>query len=316
MVWECERTQKLFRSREEYDAHLAGMVALAKDRRALATAKRTFNKVAATLRDCRSFTEIEQWILTHWDFLNRACNREKLWCKLTRVEISQVSWGDQSTSHNAPIGQRRNWDGKALNADGTPVPRYHPGFRCSITFWTEQPVKKKYARWEYDFLRPIGLSLGGGGGGRLRYRYDLILWDADFPLLANDPENVLCQEAIAQLHNVEHFNRASVADRAKKYSDFAGSYRYLSSNGVKERLDEEIDLIALCFGDTDFHYLVRAWNPSPTAESNKEFLRVGNTSWCVYCDADKVVELRMSGKIGEIIDLAKRRERVLSPIAA
>lgn len=331
-VWECERTQKLFRTAGEYNLHNANL------RRQDAAAERQRKRIAArdaqvaTLYRCRSFSEIEAWLLENWSMLMREYRghvRTDTKSKLVALRIFDLHFNaEESCSHSSPLGQPTNWGRKPDR------PTHYPGWSGRIA------MRFEGNRGEYDVLKTIGVCTGGGGGGGGEFTFGLTLWEADFPHLtdatydawpslhATTPE--FGKKVTASLHQMQHYDRLTSKTRALAWIDLSKHVRELRESQFPTEfgdVTDKGDMLARAFGATKFRYAVigsldrkvterfenmaRRWEPVPIQPLTDRWWTVQEF---LMEEPDLAVEWKLNGALpphAQIIDLKQRAERLL-----
>ncbi len=209
-VWECPRSYMLFRTEEEYKAHLKKLARqrAAEKKMKLIQIKR--DEKMDELYQCRDFTEIENWLKANWQFVANDKN------VITPVSISfqNMYWSQTSSnSHSAPKGRMTNW------GTGKPsAPKGYPGWtgKLFVTYDREPNLST------FDVMRHTNIYAGSGGGWK-SFQASTNIWAEDFPNMVEEkdfyphmvPQNArgdidLSDERITQLNWLMWRNAANL----------------------------------------------------------------------------------------------------------
>lgn len=184
LAWQCPKTGNLFADKADYRAHLGKIARQHLDARREFNLRTHFNERRRELLRSSSFEDIARWLEANVDLLNarnrdrsrwgRRVDREKKGpVSLTEVRFVGMRWDACcSNSHVAPLGKRTNWGGRYPDE-----PRGYPGYHGSIEF-----CLRNFNRFPTDVFKHTGVCTGGGGGSD-KARYEVTLFDDDFPLL-------------------------------------------------------------------------------------------------------------------------------------
>lgn len=95
------------------------------------------------------------------------------------LKIADLSFGNVSCSHGAPIGKKTNWCGRDKGE-----PTSYLGWRGSIAgkYHKDKTVSNCLGSWEYNRIK--GFHTGCGGGGDTGWHYEFYFFLEDFPKLA------------------------------------------------------------------------------------------------------------------------------------
>lgn len=333
LVWECEETQQLFREEKDYRAHRRS-VARQRVAREKAEAKAAAELLAMQpLYACTNPQEVEEWIITNQDLIMKFTKRfsnHRPNSRLLAVKLLNLSYGEQSCSHNAPLGKPTNWCGR-----GDPLPNTYLGWGGRIELYYERDSGDFY-----DSLKAVGLCSGGGGGGGTwdrkafprgsRLSYEVTLWQDDFPLLPTDQLPYL-------LHDLQHFDRLPTEKRAREFRTLIDKTTKVARLGLGLVSDycrladvtgnEQLNYLARLFGNTPWHYWVKTPSEYRGRDEFQEMGRLrgkeeamglaetyGVPSHHLLTDvgAEAAIRWLMSGAIDEIIDLKERAARLCS----
>lgn len=325
LVWECERTGNLFRDKSDYNRHLSKLrrrdKAEEKERQRIAER----DALDAALYLCESFAEVEAWLVSNWDRLQRDHGHSRERSHVKSIRLHDMVYSDeQSNTHSAPRGGETNWH---RHPD---KPRGYPGWygRISVDYTGHHRVS--------DVLQTLNVCTGSGGCGS----FDVKLWSGDFKnlhlgimkqypaLSALIPEEGY--RIAAFLHDVEGIDRLPVQKRAHKWYDLEKKINHLAKSGIAspfKGVEDKIDRLARVFGETPWRYYVGSRLERGKAELYEgqkrrgheiPILPVGDRMWqmreFLMEDSDMAVEWKLRGDIPahtEIIDLKKRAERLL-----
>jgi len=184
--YQCPWTKKLFLTKKSYVSHLKTLREFRMHSRARANRER---KLAEDFMNQSSFNDIVKWVELHSDFFydrikkttfsgGMRCAREDFFIEISHLDLH---WSDSlSNSHSAPRGKPQNWDRKAVDKNGVPIPNGYPGWGGRIEFKVP-----KNAAFESRVFGTLGIHTGtGGGSGRDAYTiygYDVKIFAEDWP---------------------------------------------------------------------------------------------------------------------------------------
>lgn len=194
-AYRCPFTEKLFADKNEYVHHLR-MLRLSSNREI--RRMRLFNEFVEIRNSITSLDQLPGVIEQNSDkffenaLVNSIIGEEyiKFPHQINILRISLSREDNVSNTHDCPIGGVTNWSRKP------DLPRGYPGWQGSITFTVTFKGDRK-GKHNYNDCSDIlegtrhsstggvtGLHLGSGGSGGETSRYDLKIFDADFPGLA------------------------------------------------------------------------------------------------------------------------------------
>jgi hypothetical protein len=345
LAWHCERSGQLFVEESDYLKHTRKLNrALALEARA---ARQRELEVAAIqpMFEKRTFRALENWIVKNHQLIRAFGRRVSSYGSrhpgnLVYIRFHSMRWGEQSCSHNAPLGKPTNWSKRDPN-----LPSTYLGWRGRVDMYFDD-----YASGETDGLTEVGIctgSGGGGGGATKKYprgyylSYDVILWGDDFPKLIPSGDMLLQENSFggrtveSLFHDLFHYQRSSVENRIKKWADFnrdiltARSFDrelYANVRHANNR-EERINLLALTFAK-DFPYyvegLLKCYKARGVIDRMKRDGKVANLSGLgaytafLTRDAEMFVGWKFDGSLSgdaSIIDL-KARAKTLKGISA
>jgi len=187
-AYQCPWTKKVFDTKASYVEHLRRLRA----DRLLTIRYSTRDKMFNELINQYSFEKIIEWIETHPEFVfdtmfpngvpnYPTCNisyedRNKFWIKITHLRLT---YRDKiNNTHCCPRDGVTCWD-SVESSDGRP--RGYPGWTGRIEFYTSHKISK------YSIaMARLGIHTSTGGVavglvGDNRYRYDVKLFESDWP---------------------------------------------------------------------------------------------------------------------------------------
>lgn len=176
-AWQCPRTKKLFADRGSYLAHLrreARAEALVKK---INAAKRERQKFLAGIKDCSSFEAIAEWVVANSEklllgTLREPPRRNARLPYISVVKFENMRWGDRiSNTHSCPRDGVTNWGSDPAK------PRGYPGWSGRLIFEAHN-----HDSFFNDPFRELDIHKGSGGGGN-PYRYDVKLFESDWPVM-------------------------------------------------------------------------------------------------------------------------------------
>lgn len=135
------------------------------------------------------------------------------YAKLNGVEVTinlEVVFQDCiSNTHNCPIKGVRNWE-----CDNK-LPRHYPGFKGNITFTQTNKSKKSasdiFTHWHGAGV--LGVNLGSGGGSsNSEYRYEVILFLEDFPIIEKKVQLFLKTKQNSLAHETSEKTKIATLD--------------------------------------------------------------------------------------------------------
>jgi hypothetical protein len=175
-AWVCDRTGKLFLSRDDYRGHLRELARKNNAARRLARQRAAFDCEVDKFRfTVRSIADIERWLLANLEMIadcrgDRVYRRQKEPMGVSSIKL-HVSYNTNcSYTHSAPKGRKTNW-GREKG-----IPHGYPGFSGHVNIVTENWFDSR-------FLEMVGVHTGTGGGGGKSYGYGVVIWAEDFPKL-------------------------------------------------------------------------------------------------------------------------------------
>jgi uncharacterized C2H2 Zn-finger protein len=191
-VWECPRTNMLFKTKAQYKRHLKKKARESLEakyhQKIVDTRLDVFRKMRET---CCNAAEIEQFVKDNvkvfWAHAIEQSYFDKdkivpknLVCKHFKIT---ARYNDMvSNSHHCPMnGGVTNWCGKTEGA-----PRGYPGFYGKVDFEFSHGMPSSSSTMFED----TGLETGGGGGSQGTGSYEIYLFLADWPTLTNRIEEM------------------------------------------------------------------------------------------------------------------------------
>lgn len=348
LAWKCEDTGALFEDEKLYRAHRRRHLRdLALEREHKRQRDQELADIAP-LYERQTFGGIEKWLVQNWHLVKRfgrhSIDSGRRQGNLVKVHFYGMRYGDQSNTHNAPLGKETNWGG-----DKKDVPRSYPGWHGRVDFIFDNDG-------EYDPLRTIGMGIGCGSGQWFRskrlpngYKFaaDVIVWEDDFPKLKRgeglDKSTWGARDLMALEHDIMHYDRATVGYRAEKWAEMlkdqatiqtaGGESAYSRIYDVDEK-EREANYAARAFGRSH-NYLVRRFytydhklrdrleredhiSRHGAGERSYGMLPLGRSftmNTFVCNEVDEIIKWKLSGEIQpevEIIDLKARAERLVS----
>lgn len=185
----CPWTQQLFSTKKSYISHLKKL----REERMHRAAKRNLHrKLGENLWSQPTFDDIINWIHLHPDYFFTNAAGHTISSYKDKVESVRkdfaikiiglnLRWSNNlSCTHSCPHTGVRNWDGKAVLADGSPAPRGYPGWGGSISFTATHSLG-----FGSDVFSGSRIHTGSGGGGINNSRYEVKFYDDDWPGLTN-----------------------------------------------------------------------------------------------------------------------------------
>lgn len=194
-VNKCRFTGKLFEDDKEYANH---MQRLRREHKAIREAKAIKNDFAAWLAaekdKLRSTSEICPWLLENQIYLMKSCNALGIhsWCRdkfypetdrFTEIRFEREPTFSRlvSNSHSCPKDGVTNWGGQDHNA-----PCGYPGWNGYVKGKLTRS-KKHMSSYPYSAIfKLVDIHTGSGGGGNEHWGYDIKIFAADWPTLAEE----------------------------------------------------------------------------------------------------------------------------------
>jgi len=178
-MWKCPKTGKLFEDLDEYRQHLREV---ASERFMRRKAVDFVRAATSELRCQSSFEDIAEWIVANSTMLAvRAAYHNAIgWRQgepnlippfffIRHVEFKDMEWREAIRHNNhAPLGQPTDRDVASSGWYGRLIFRAKGDHYCITR----------------DLFAETGINLCNGVGGDGRYRYQVILFDEDFPNLS------------------------------------------------------------------------------------------------------------------------------------
>ena len=202
MVWKSDTDGKLFEDKAKYQKHLRKLANERRKQRQLAQQAQEREAFLDRMGQVGSFDELNQLIKDNWKwfFLNgyarnlwRSDRKTEKLHEFVDVRVHNLFWSDHiGNTHSCPRNGVENFCQKEDK------PKGYAGWRGRITIKV-RPETRKYRGKEYikdgwgsDYFGGtlIHTGSGGGGGGEewKSYSYDVTLWAADFPVMADKVE--------------------------------------------------------------------------------------------------------------------------------
>jgi hypothetical protein len=176
-AWVCDRTGKLFLTKDEYVGHLRALAKTRNAERRLKRLKDNFDCTVDRFRfGVRTIRDIESWLLANLEMVadcstHRYYRRDKRPMLIRQLKLTVGFDGYCSNSHSAPRGRRTNWGRREAD-----VPFGYPGFSGNVKVIAEN--------WfDSSLLGQVGVHTGTGGGNGANYHYATTIWAEDFPNL-------------------------------------------------------------------------------------------------------------------------------------
>lgn len=180
IAWQCEQTEKLFATQDEYRKHLRKLARERMKERVRLQAERDYKERMAIGMAAQSFRDIATWVEANVPLLYTGTSpyqraRKGAECPtITEVRFENMRWVDGVPAmHSAPRGRKEVW----RSEDHPGVPTHHPGWRGRFCYTTTD-----YYNWDSSAWKRAGICTGGGGGGH-KSSYDVIIWAEDFPVM-------------------------------------------------------------------------------------------------------------------------------------
>lgn len=183
-AYRCPFTNKVYSTKSAYAKHLRKYRATTIRRNNL---KKRWQRKSEDLHNQTSIDNIIQWIEMNPEFfinnlvLNNVPSYRKyldsIICDFNIAVTSLVlDYSDKvSNSHSAPFGKQTNWGGRKKDE-----PRGYPGWQGDISF----TLSHELPSFTSDAFDNTGINLGSGGGSGIKCRYEVRLFEDDWPGLA------------------------------------------------------------------------------------------------------------------------------------
>ena len=200
LVWKSDTDGKLFEDKSKYTNHL----------RVLANQRAHSRKIVKMENDREAFIlrmgatvtsikHLEEFIAENWEWFFTNGMKHSLWKsdkkpknkhKLVSISFDMV-WNDHvSNTHACPRDGVQNWDQRRNREAGKNLPEGYPGWQGQIRYTVDAGMsahkKNPYTHSNYgsDYFKNTPINTGGGGGGGVRNSYEMKLFAADFPAMA------------------------------------------------------------------------------------------------------------------------------------
>lgn len=178
IAYKCPWTKKVFRNKENYVQHLNNY------RRTHILAdvnKRKLLEFSKEIRQLSSLNSIVSWIEQHQAVLN--CLTGKEYCTDVQIRITKfnIRWNDSViNTHHCPEGGVENFFGLSH------LPKGYPGWLGLIEFeYLDQHRDFSSRRVDFsNIMSRLGILTGSGYCNNVSGRYDVRLFDSDWPGLA------------------------------------------------------------------------------------------------------------------------------------
>jgi hypothetical protein len=175
-AWKCPKTEKLFEEKTKYLNHLRALAkasaAKRKERKMLGELQSVFTRMRT---ECGTMEEIEEFIKAHWSYfmlnlqMHSPIRKNRKAPDLTHIKLEVGRALTCSNSHSAPIGEHSQFTNSQML----------PGFKGSIQFGTATEVHY----FNSYIFNNTGINLGSGGGSHKDAKYEITLWEKDWPKL-------------------------------------------------------------------------------------------------------------------------------------
>ena len=207
LVWECDHSGKLFRTKTAYIKHLKKLAHQRREekRQQKFNAQRNafFDRMG---QEITSINELINFIKTNWSWFYQNGRQHSYYKRGSEHELVDikinVKWNDcVSNSHSCPRNGVCNWGGNETFSDGLLKPNGYPGWFGFLEFIV-RPELKKYDGYGANYFNNTIINTGSGGGGSLvngvrKYHYDIWLFADDFPAMALRREKTISWQAIS-----------------------------------------------------------------------------------------------------------------------
>jgi hypothetical protein len=198
LVWKSDQDGKLFEDKNKYTSHLRGLARQRNQARKIAQmeAEREafIKRMGATVT---SIKELEEFIAENWDWFFANGMKHSLWHfdkkpknkhTLVSVRFENMRWSDSvSNTHSCPRDGVQNWN--QSRPENAHLPKGYPGWQGHIYFtvnagFTDHKVPRECDGYGSDYFKDTGINTGSGSGGS-KCQYDMKLYAADFPAMAD-----------------------------------------------------------------------------------------------------------------------------------
>lgn len=191
-VYKCRFTKNIFEDRKKFRLHLKKLRKQQKEKRALNNMYKNRDRIFREMRESvKSIKELEQYIRDNWIEFCRNMNLyestqwgglrvlpEDKFPSLRNIKIDVVYSNLVSNSHSCPFDGITNW-----HRDKN-LPVGYPGWTGRIEYEMDFGGQKNKISFGSGLFIKSGINTGTGGGGREKYSYDVRIYAADWPGLA------------------------------------------------------------------------------------------------------------------------------------
>lgn len=210
LVWKSDADGKLFEDKAKYTKHLRVLANQRAQARRIAKMEQEreafLDRMGATVS---SFDELEQFIQDNWDWfyangmdaLWRCDKKPKMKHKLVSISFDNMRWSDSvSNTHSCPRNGVQNW--AQSRPENAHLPKGYPGWRGTIRFTVDAGMSShkknpyKLDSWGSSYFKRTPVCTGGGSGGD-NAQYEVRLYAADFPAMAQARERAQTWNALA-----------------------------------------------------------------------------------------------------------------------
>lgn len=200
LAWKCDHDGKIFESKEKYTKHLRKLAGQRAQQRKIDQMNKDRDSFLKRMGDTvTSIKELEEFITENWDWFFANGMKHNLWMggakpttkhTLVKIKFENMRWSDSvSNTHSYPRnGGVQNW--AQHNPDNAHLPKGYPGWVGDICFtvhagFSDHKVPRPYSGYGADYFKNTIINTGGGIGGT-DCDYDMKLFAADFPAMAEE----------------------------------------------------------------------------------------------------------------------------------
>lgn len=189
-AYQCPQTSKLFSidQKTQYQKHLRKVATERYNtRKAEQLVREQDAYLDASLWQCGTFTDIEDWFMNNglwlarnaiihnsWSDKRQYYRRKVIPLQFKSFQLKLHYSSNIHNTHSAPKGKPRNW-----NRDPN-LPSGYAGWSGRL----EYKLEKEHLDGGSTMFKTTGVYTGIGGGGGYGYGYDVILWEDDWPSLS------------------------------------------------------------------------------------------------------------------------------------
>lgn len=189
VAWECPRTGKLFKEKDQYQKYIRALARQERARKAEEQRKANKAEFFKNMRlTCRTAGDVEEFIKANWiHFVNHAMDvdhahfltrRKQKQVNVLDVKLTLGKYGKCSCSHSAPIGKPTNFMSKPN------IPTHYWGYKGRLEFKYDAEL----SFFPSHMFEGTGINCGSGSGGGRSYSCEVTLFGDDWPTMSADDE--------------------------------------------------------------------------------------------------------------------------------